>query len=174
MAGIRSRGGEMTLEQARFVEEYLKDLNATQAAIRAGYSRKYACEYAKKSLMKNPKIRAAIQEGMDKRSKKAEITAEYVLTGLKDVADRCMQAVPVMTRGKNPVQVTDEDGNGVWQFDSTGANRALELLGKHLVLFSDKIQVDGELAITGLADRLREARERTNADAETSDDFGNS
>ncbi len=146
MTARLTRDRKMPVKHAKFVEEYLKDLNATQAAIRAGYSRKYACDYSK-DLMKNPKIRDAIQEKMDKRSKKAEITAEYVLTGLKDVADRCMQAVPVMTRGKNPVQVTDENGNGVWQFDSTGANRALELLGKHLVLFTDHLKVDSTVEL---------------------------
>ena len=77
-----------------------------------------------------------------------------------------MQRVPVMRydrEAKCKVQVTDDDGQGVWTSDSSGANRALELLGKHLGTFSDNIN----LTVTdNIATRMRETEKRETADAE--------
>ena len=72
---------KLTEKQKRFVEEYLIDLNATQAYMRAGYKAKndnIAGVEAFK-LLRNPKIEAAVQEAKDKRSKRTEITADRVL-----------------------------------------------------------------------------------------------
>lgn len=69
------------LEQARFVDEYLVDLNATQAAIRAGYSPKRADAIGHENLRK-PEIAAAIEERMKAREKRTEITQDRVLTEL--------------------------------------------------------------------------------------------
>jgi len=127
----------LTERNIRFCEEYLVDLNATQAAIRAGYSEKTAAEQSSR-LLKNVKISALIQEMRDKRSTRTEITQDYVLRGLQEVAERCLQRVPVMKWDYNErqmVQVKDDDDNNVWQFDSAGANRAFELLGKHVGVF---------------------------------------
>lgn len=133
--------------QRQFVEEYLIDLNATQAAIRAGYSKKSAAYIGMENLRK-PHIAAAIQAEMDKRSAKAELTAAYVLESIQEVAERCMQRVPVMVgQGENRTQLVDEEGNHVWAFDASGANKSLELLGKHLKLFTDKVQHEGTMII---------------------------
>lgn len=126
-------------KQIRFAKEYLVDLNATQAAIRAGYSKKTAYS-AGGRLLKNVEVQQLIAKGREKVEEKAEISAAYVLNNLKEVAERCMQRAPVMVRqGREMVQLQDEEGRDVWQFDSAGANRSLELLGKHLVLFTDKV-----------------------------------
>lgn len=69
---------KLTPKQARFVEEYLVDLNATQAAIRAGYSEKTAYSIGQENLTK-PEVAAAICEAQDARSKRTEITADRVL-----------------------------------------------------------------------------------------------
>ena len=73
---------------------------------------------------------------MEERSKRTEIDADYVLTSLKEVADRCLQATPVMVKGEGGKMVK----SGEYRFDSSGANRALELLGKHLKLFTDMLE----------------------------------
>ena len=66
---------------------------------------------------------------------------EYVIEGLKEVSERCLQRVPVMRfnyKTKELEQEKDENGNDVWKFDSQGSNKAFELLGKHLGLYTDK------------------------------------
>ncbi len=68
----------LTIKQNRFIEEYLVDLNATQACIRAGYSKNTAAEIGYENLTK-PHIQAGLIEAMDKRSKQTGIDAEYVL-----------------------------------------------------------------------------------------------
>jgi phage terminase small subunit len=129
---------KLTAKQQAFIKEYLIDLNSTQAAIRAGYSKNTAAEIGFENLRK-PHIKEAIDEEVNKRSEKLEITADYVLKSLKEVADRCMQAVPA----------TDKEGNptGEYYFEHAGANKALELLGKHLRLFTEKVEHSGETGV---------------------------
>ena len=69
----------LTAKQSRFVEEYLVDLNATQAAARAGYSAKTA-EQQGYQLLQKTSVQQAIAEAMSKRSERTEITADQVLT----------------------------------------------------------------------------------------------
>ena len=76
----------MTPKQQRFVEEYLIDLNATQAAIRAGYSKKSARAVGSENLTK-PDIRAAVAEAQQARSERTKIGADWVLARLADEAD---------------------------------------------------------------------------------------
>lgn len=134
----------LNAKQQRFVDEYLVDLNATQAAIRAGYSKKTAGQIGDENLRK-PEISAALQEAMDKRAQRTEITADYVLSNLAQIVERTMQRAPVMVgRGEDRTQLKDEEGRDVWEFNANGANKALELLGKHLKLFTDKVEHGGE------------------------------
>lgn len=137
---------KLTPRQARFVEEYLIDLNATQAAIRAGYSDK-AAHVTGPRLLGNASVSRAIEEAIQARSERTEITADWVLENLRDVAVRCQQKEPVMVfdRAKRAmVQATTTDGEGVWQFDAAGANRALELIGKHLGMFKERVEHTGK------------------------------
>lgn len=129
--------GRMNDRHERFCNEMLVDMNATQAAIRAGYSEKTAGQIGSR-LLKDVKIHARIDELRDKLIFETQITARSVLERLNHVANMSMQATPVMKFdpvSKMMVQDTDENGNGIYTFDSTGANRALELLGKHLGIF---------------------------------------
>lgn len=75
---------DLTPKQARFVAEYLIDSNATQAAIRAGYSKKTAGPGGAQ-LLKNIKVRAAVEAGREKIAKKLEITAEDLLSDVVDI-----------------------------------------------------------------------------------------
>lgn len=125
------------------MNEYLIDLNGTQAAIRTGYAAKNADVMASKLLAK-PDVKALVKEKLEAREQKTIITAEYVLSNLKEVVERCMQRSPVMEFdrvAKAMVQKMAENDNGkevgLFEFDSNGANRALELLGRHLKLFDD-------------------------------------
>lgn len=129
--------------QERFAHEYLVDLNMTAAYKRAGYKAKgHAAEVLASNLLKNLEVQAIVQAGRQEVAKKTLVTVEFVIDGFKEVAQRCLQRVPVMRKeGKDWVQVTQLDANGVeqgvWEFDSSGANRALEMLGKHAGAFKE-------------------------------------
>lgn len=135
---------KLTYKQRRFVQEYVIDLNATQAAIRAGYSKKTANEQGSQNLAKLS-ISKAIQKEFKEIADRNEVSVQWVLEGFIEVANRCMQRVPVMEFNKQEkqyVQVTDVNGEGVWTFNSSGANKALENIGRHLGMFNDKIDVN--------------------------------
>jgi phage terminase small subunit len=125
----------LTAQQSVFVSEYLVDRNGKQAAIRAGYSAKTAENQASR-LLSNVKVQEAIDVLLKQREARTLVTADYVIESIKNVAERCMQAEPVLDREGNPT--------GEYKFDSSGANRSLELLGKHLKLFTDKTELSGD------------------------------
>lgn len=130
----------LTPKQQRFVEEYLIDLNATQAAIRAGYSARTAQQIGSENLLK-PVIAAEIAALQAKTSEELGITREWILGKLKDNVERSMQVEAVV----------DRDGNetGEYQYQGSVANKALELLGKHRGMFADKVEhkVGGVLTV---------------------------
>jgi phage terminase small subunit len=141
----------LTAKQEMFVKEYLIDLNGTQAAIRAGYSEKTANEQASRLLAK-VKVRSRVEELQSKRSEKLNLDAEWVLTRLKEISDKCMTAEPV-TKWDYEAKAMVETGE--YLFDSNGANKSTELIGKHLGMFKDKIEHSGELNIVvGLPDGI--------------------
>lgn len=135
-----------TKKQEAFVREYLVDLNATQAAIRAGYSAKTAEVIGHENLNK-PQIAELIQVHMDKRAEKIEITSEYVLQSIKDTVERCKQSRPVLNRKGDPVMVETEDGtlSPAYTFDPDAVLKGCDLLGKHLNLWKDVGSKDNPL-----------------------------
>ena len=145
---------ELTPKQKRFVEEYLVDLNATQAAIRAGYSAKAAGAIGHETLTK-PEIRDAIVLAQAARADRTKITADYVLTTIKTTIERCSQAEQVMVWDPDAKAMV---ASGEWKFEHSGVLKGAELLGRHLKLFTDKVDVN----VTGpLAERLAKARKRS-------------
>lgn len=135
----------LTPKQQRFVEEYLIDLNATQSAIRAGYSERTAKSIGQENLTK-PDIQKAIQEAQSKLTERTEITQDYVLTNIKKVIERCMQQEAVQARDGSPLLVEGPEGDlaCLFEFKETGALKGLELLGKHLGMFKEKIELTGK------------------------------
>ena len=131
-------------KQQCFCEEYIVDLNATQAAIRAGYSKRTAGVQAH-ALLKLPKIAQVVEELIAARSRKTALTAEWVLEQAKRVYTRCMEEVsPVMIgSGEDARQMEDDDGNKVFKFEHSGANKALEIIGRHVDIqaFKDNVEV---------------------------------
>lgn len=138
-------GGHLNGMQKLFCSEYLADLNATQAAIRAGYSKDTACVQGSR-LLSADKIQAEIQRLMDRRTARCNITADWVLNTLVETVERCKQARPVLDR-KGQVVMAEDDETGelrpVYQYDAANVIRATELLGKHLKLFSDRVELTG-------------------------------
>ncbi len=119
---------KLTLKQERFVGEYLVDLNAKQAAIRAGYSPKSAHVEGSR-LLTNAKVGAAIAVAKQERTEVTKIDAEYVLQKLHQVVERCLQEVRPALHAKTRQPMKDKDGNTLYTFNAAGANQALALLG---------------------------------------------
>ena len=109
----------MTPKQQRFVAEYLIDLNATQAAIRAGYSVKTA-EQQGHQLLKKTSVQQAVSAAQEARSEETGTTAAWVLEELKKVYEASME--------RNDKGLSANLG---------AANRALELLGRHIGMWKD-------------------------------------
>lgn len=120
----------LTPKQERFCREYVIDLNGTQAAIRAGYAPNTANEQSSQLLAKL-NIQERIKELQEKVANKLEISQEWVARRFKEISDRCMQAEPVMIPDGNGGMIE----SGEYKFDSSGANKATEMLGKHLGFF---------------------------------------
>lgn len=136
---------ELTPKQERFVEEYLIDLNATQAATRAGYSERTANEQGAR-LLANVSVRSAIAEAQKARSERTQITQDYVLMSIYDTVERCKQASPVLDKKGKPVMVENDAGQFVpaYVFEPMAVLKGAELLGKHLKLFTEKHELTGK------------------------------
>lgn len=115
-----------------FCQEYIKDHNATQAAIRAGYSVTAAKQEGSRLLTFDDVSERISALSVDV-AKRNGITQDWVIQNLKSVAERCMQVEPVLDREGNPT--------GEFIFQANGANKSLELLGKTAGLFNDKLDV---------------------------------
>lgn len=113
----------LTPKQQRFVDEYMIDLNATQAAIRAGYSERTAAETGYENLRK-PQIADEIAKRQQKHAEKAEMTVEWVLQQYRDIILNTKDAEPNTARG------------------------ALDSVAKHLGMFKERIEHSGSLGVT--------------------------
>lgn len=127
-------------KKKRFVEEWVIDYNGTRAAVAAGYSEKTAASQASR-LLKDHEIRVYAVELREKQAEEAGVTAVEVIRGLREVRDRCMQAVPVQEW--DPLEHTYVDSEKEYTFDSKGANTALRNLGESIGMFKNKLEVEG-------------------------------
>lgn len=120
----------LTPKQDRFIQEYLKDLNATQAAIRAGYSEKTASEVGYENLRK-PQIAAEIAKRQDAIGHENEITVEWILGEMKSTYFEAKR-----------------------EGEYSAANKSLEMLGKYKGMFTEKLEVKGTMTLEQMLERL--------------------
>ena len=149
----------MTKKQKRCVEEYLIDLNATQAAIRAGYSPETAYSIGSENL-KKPEIRACIEKAMAERSKRTGINQDRIIMELakigllnpKDLVDFDEATVKEEAAEEDLAAIASvrvkrfptKDGEGIErEIKMHDKTKALELLGRHFGMFKDKVEVSG-------------------------------
>lgn len=144
----KKKKGELTPKQQAFTEEYLKDLNGSKAAKRAGFSARSAKDIAFE-LVAKPEIKKVIQKKMDERSERTKIDADYVLTTIKDTVERCRQAEQVMAW--DPLEKTMVP-TGEWKFDANAVLKGCDLLGKHIKLWSDAPKVDFNINLSTMSD----------------------
>ena len=155
---------KMTEKQKRFCDEYLIDLNATQAAIRAGYKRSEYTDTNANKLLENTSVAEAIEKAMAERSKRTGINQDRVVeelaklafvnaadvidvntaTVLKDARPEdlaCIQSVKVKktTKGKNTIEERE-----IRFYDKKDS---LVQLGKHLGMFRDKLELEADVEL---------------------------
>ena len=177
---------KLRIKQRKFVDEYLVDLNAYQAAIRAGYSENFAKVHSSR-MLEDVRIKDLLQKRMNDREKRTEITQDRVLKEIANIAfsDGTSFAKLTTKNVKEPmvnednevimvngepfmqeiqrqeVEFVDTDAlpeekksaiaaisktkNGV-EVKSYDKLKALELLGKHLGMFTDKVEISGSIA----------------------------
>ena len=148
---------KLTAKQQRFCDEYLIDLNATQAAIRAGYSPKTA-EQAASRLLTIVKVSDEIKREMAERSKRTGINQDRVVQELAKLAFVNIADVVDLDNATVRRSATDEDLACIQSVkmkpSEFGTEReiklydkkaSLELLGRHLGMFKDKLEVEADM-----------------------------
>jgi phage terminase small subunit len=146
----------LTPKQRLFVIEYLRDFCGTKAAIRAGYSKRTAASLATQTLRK-PYVAKVVNDAIEARRKRVEVSADRVLSELAKIAFTDLTDIISIARGRVTVRDTNEltpeqrgaivevneslHGMRIKLHDKKGA---LELLGRHLGLFPNRVEVTGK------------------------------
>lgn len=144
---------ELNEKQKLFCAEYLKDFNATKAAIRAGYAKDAARQQGQRLLTKAV-IQQEVAKGVKERSDKVKIDAEWVLYQAARVFHRCMQEEAVVDREGNPC--------GEYKFEHAGANKALDIIAKHVDVGAYR---DQKMELSGIIGVSKIKREIVKKDA---------
>lgn len=165
-------------KQVRFAEEYIKDLNGTQAATRAGYSQRTANEQAAR-LLANVSVQQYVRKLLEERSQKVKIDAAYVLTRLGEIDQ--MDALDIladdgsvkpiaewpkiwrqMISGLDVMEIAQGDEETriavVKKIKWPDKIRNLELIGRHVGVQAFKDRVEHSGSIKGMAERMRRRR----------------
>jgi phage terminase small subunit len=155
---------KLTPKQERFIAEYLVDLNATQAAIRAGYSQDTAKEIGYENLTK-PHIQCAIAAAMEARSKRTQVTQDRVLLELARLGFSDLTQLGSWNKDGFTVKNSDEltpdqsasvqeivfnkskEGNKSLKLKLHDKKGALELIGRHLSMFTDNLNHQGQVNV---------------------------
>lgn len=172
--------------QQQFVDEYLKDFNATQAAVRCGYSKRTAYSQGH-DLLKLPEVREAVEKAKLERSRRTKIDADWLLTRLAEEANADLSDLydpetgalkPIrewpkiwrqgLVQGVETVEERDDEGNVIGRALKVKIDnrvKRLELIGKHIGVraFEERVNVTG---LDALADRLARAKARKGGNAE--------
>ena len=154
----------LTPKQARFVDEYLVDLNGTQAAIRAGYSKKTAGQIAER-LLRKVEAQQALTERVKARQARTEITQDRVIAELAKIAfgdqRSLMQWGPTGVKLIDSTTLTPEQSamvsevsesitaaGGSLKLKTHDKVAALKLLGEHLGMFEQKVRLTGDMTLS--------------------------
>ncbi len=176
---------KLTNKQKLFCKEYMVDLNATQSAIRAGYSKKTANEQAGRLLV-NVSVQAEIQKLMDKRSARLDLKADDILNEIKTIAfsdikdylsfdengvifkdSEEIENSKVISEISSQKTITRSGGSGDNKDETERVNfklklhdklKALELAGRHLKLFTDRVELSGAVKTPVTTVRLIEVK----------------
>lgn len=137
-------GQKLTVKQKRFCDYYVELGNATEAAIKAGYSKKTARQIGTENLSK-PYIKAYIDERLkilqDKRIAKQEEVLEYLTRAMR--GEEKEEVVVIESKGdfESKARIIKK------QLSGKDRNKAAELLGKRYTLFTDKVDLEGDMKI---------------------------
>ncbi|MDQ7794136.1 MAG: terminase small subunit [bacterium] len=155
----KGKNERLTPKQQAFVQEYLVDLNATQACIRAGYSQRNADKIGSQ-LLGNPRVAAGIQQALKRRERRTEVTADRVLKELARLAMSDMRQLmswgPEGVSLRESSELSDDAAAAVAEVAEVktlhggslklklhSKERALELLARHLGLIVDRRELTG-------------------------------
>jgi phage terminase small subunit len=126
---------KLSPKRKEFVDAYFRcEMNATKAAIAAGYSERSAYSQADR-MMKNADVKAAIEEKRQEIARENDVSIDWVVQKAKKVVIRSMQEEPVYDNEGNPT--------GIYKFDSAGANGALKILAKYLGMDKSTVKHEG-------------------------------
>lgn len=131
-------------QQTLFAHEYIKDYNATQAYIRAGYSPDSAGQ-ASHTLLKNVEVAALVKKLHEAKLLELAGDQNYVLKTIVDTVERCRQAKPVYDRSGEQVMVETPEGEilPAYAFDAKGVLKGMELLARYHKMLTDKLEATG-------------------------------
>ena len=132
-------------QHENLAQAYVETANKKKAGEKAGYADK---SNAFRAILR-PDVQERIKYLQEERAEELGIDAYYVLKNLKSIAERCMQGEPVTDRDGSPVfiQGPDEEYAALYKFDQAGANKSLEMIGKHLGMFKEEVKLTGNLKI---------------------------
>ena len=134
----------------RFCAEYMIDRNGTAAAIRAGYSEKSAASTASR-LLRRDDVQARVMELQAEQCRRLGVNADRLVIEAMEIYARCMAREPVMEWDAEAKAYVE---SGEWKFDSRGAAKALELIGRLTGAFTQKVQVTTDRELARFADVL--------------------
>ena len=140
----------------KFIAALVDGKSRQEAARIAGFSSKSIG-----NIMSDDRVKAAIETGLSDAAVAAGVSRAWVIAKLKEVAERCMQARPVLDKLGHET--------GLYVFDASGANRSLELIGKHLRVFGDDATPAAQLGaavIRLLAQEAQQGRFAKSVDAD--------
>lgn len=130
---------KLTARQKLFCTEFIKDFNASQAVIRAGYSKNTARQSGYQ-LLTNIYIQGKLAELTAKQAEKAEISVQWIIQELKQLYDRCQSSL------SSPGAIA-------------GATKQLELLGKHLAMFTERVEVNADIKTISSEETIKQILE---------------
>lgn len=138
----------LTPKQEKYVQGLFSGLSQREA-----YKQAYDCAKMKDAtidkraseIAQKGEIRGRLKELQENLAMRNTVSVEWVLNNLKEVVERCMQAEPVLIRdGDEWIE------SGEYQFAHSGANKSLELIGKHLGMFTDKLEHSGKIELPNI------------------------